>query len=78
MNTQRIPGLIDELDIPVHQSLELELKDLGQYGDIYLISNGVKRNQFDWELGIDFPREGKNAVDFILDSIEEITKPVKK
>src|SRR5690606_30695240 len=71
MNTQRIPRLVDELDIPVHNSLELELKEMGKYGDVYMISNGVKRNRFDWELGIDFPSEGKNAIDFILNSIDD-------
>lgn len=73
-NTKKVPSMVDDLDLPVHRSMESELKGLSEYGDIYMISNGMKGKNFTWEAGVDFPNTGKNALDYLLNSIDRISK----
>ncbi len=76
-NTKKIPGLVDDLELPVHRSMEAEVKNLAQYGDIYMISNGMKGNKFNYEAGIDFPSGNENALDFIIHTLDNISKSLK-
>jgi len=76
-NTKKIPGLIDDLDLPVHRSMEAEVKNLAQYGDLYIISNGMKGNKFNWEAGVDFPNTSSNAIDFIINTFDNISKSLE-
>ena len=77
LNTKKIPGLIDELELPVHRSMDAEIKNLSQYGDFYMISNGMKGDRFLWEAGVEFPNEGKNAVDYLINTFDNISKSLK-
>jgi hypothetical protein len=69
--------LIDELELPVHRSMDAEIKNLSQYGDFYMISNGMKGDRFLWEAGVEFPNEGKNAVDYLINTFDNISKSLK-
>lgn len=76
-NTKRIPGLVDDLELPVHRSMSGEIKNLAQYGDLYIISNGMKGNSFKWEAGLEFPNTNANALDFILNSLYNMSEALK-
>ena len=69
-NTKKIPGLVD-------RSMDLQIKNLAQYGDIYMISTGMKGNKFLWEAGLEFPKEGKNAVDYLINTIDSFSKTLE-
>lgn len=71
VNTQRVRGLVDELNFPLTASLEKQLEEMGEYGDVYFLNDGVKRNKLSWEFGVDFPQERENALEFIFHTIEE-------
>ena len=76
-NTKKIPDMIDDLDLPVHRSMDAEIKNLSQYGDLYMISNGMKGDKFLWEAGVEFPNDGKNAVDYLINTFDNISKSLK-
>lgn len=78
LNAKRIPGMVEELDIPIHKSVDEELKAFAKYGDVYMISKGMKGNKFEFEGGVEFPKEGKNALDFMLKSLDNVAQELKK
>ncbi|WP_196940832.1 hypothetical protein [Sphingobacterium pedocola] len=71
-HVNKIPTLIEELDLPVSRDLDSLTADLAQYGDFYVISPGMKGNSFQGELGIEFPDKDKNALYFLMDLIERL------
>jgi len=76
-NTKKVPEMVEDLKLPVHRSMEEEMNTLSQYGDIYMISNGMKGKKFLWEAGVDFPKTSKNGLDYLINSLDNISKSLK-
>lgn len=76
-NTKRIPVLLEELEIPVDRSLEETVNELGQYGDFYMFSGGVKGKKISGEIALDFPAKKGNALSFLFDVLDRWTLKLK-
>lgn len=72
-NTKQVPVLIDELDLPVHRSMEETVNELSQYGNFYYLNGKMKGNHLPFELGLDFPKTKSNAVSFLIDALNKIS-----
>lgn len=72
--TKRVPQLLEELDIPVVKGARNAVDEMGAYGNLYMISSGVKGSTVSSEIGIEFPDRKSNALAFILDVINNLGK----
>lgn len=53
-----------------HQQLEKKTVDqLSNYGDIAVRAHGLKGNKLTGEVAITFPRQGENALQYLLDQL---------
>ncbi|GGH17146.1 hypothetical protein FAZ19_12760 [Sphingobacterium alkalisoli] len=68
----KVPALMEDLEVPMSKDFDNLRADLAQYGDFYMTSPGMKGNSFQGELGIEFPNKGENALYFLMDLLERM------
>ncbi|MFD2598882.1 hypothetical protein ACFSQ3_07940 [Sphingobacterium corticis] len=76
-NTKRAPELFDEMNIPIDRKMKSTVEELGQYGDFYFRSSGIRKNKVDAEIAVDFPSEKDNALLFIFELVNRLSTEAK-
>ncbi len=76
-NTKRAPALFDEMNIPIDRKMKSTVEKLGQYGDFYFRSSGIRKNKVDAEIAVDFPSEKDNALLFIFELVNRLSTEAK-
>ncbi|SUJ02676.1 Uncharacterised protein [Sphingobacterium spiritivorum] len=77
LNTSRIPQILRDLNVPVISEMQETVNELEQYGPVYIASPGIKGNKISGEMSVEFPAKGKNAVSFIMGTIDSFLKTAK-
>lgn len=77
MNTSRIPQILRDLNVPVISEMQETVNELEQYGPVYIASPGIKGNKISGEMSVEFPAKGKNALSFIMGTVDSFLKTAK-
>lgn len=68
----KLPATLADLGIPITPDTKSVTADLAKYGDFYMVSPGIKGNQFSSEIGIEFPKNSKNALQYLMEYSEKM------
>lgn len=68
-NINKVPALLNQLDVPVPITMKQTVETLASYGDVSLTSTGMKGNKIFGELAIEFPKENDNALKYLFDFV---------
>lgn len=65
----QIPTAMEKMGIPLYKKWGDIIGDLGKYGDLSLTSKGFKNSRIEAEVSVEFPNDQKNAIQYILDQM---------
>ncbi|MGJ1434170.1 hypothetical protein ACR79M_21455 [Sphingobacterium spiritivorum] len=66
IQTNRIPALLRDMDIPVAQDWRTEVDELAGYGDVMITSKGIVKDQMVGEISVAFPEQQRNGLEYLL------------
>ncbi|QQT25050.1 hypothetical protein [Sphingobacterium spiritivorum] len=66
IQTNRIPALLRDMDIPVSQDWRTEVDELAGYGDVMITSKGIVKDQMVGEISVTFPEQQRNGLEYLL------------
>ncbi|SUJ01303.1 Uncharacterised protein [Sphingobacterium spiritivorum] len=66
VQTNRIPTILKDMDIPVSQDWRTNVDELAGYGDVTITSKGIVNNQIVGEISVSFPPQQRNGLEFLL------------
>ncbi|MGJ1286533.1 hypothetical protein ACR79P_18975 [Sphingobacterium spiritivorum] len=73
VQTNRIPTILKDMDIPVSQDWQTNVDELAGYGDVTITSKGIVNNQIVGEIGVSFPPQQRNGLEFLLKKMSHFT-----